>query len=196
MTVTATKRRSRRALPARKLFNVDEYYRMAEAGILHEDDHVELIDGEIIEMAAMGSPHAGCVSSIGEWLVTRLEGRAQVRIQMPLRLSQRSEPEPDLILVRPRSDHYRNGHPGAEDVYLLVEVADTSLNYDRRTKLPLYAREGVPEVWLVNLPGEQVEANRRPQNGQYQETIIYERGTSLAPSAFLELSIAVDQILG
>src|SRR5262245_37141744 len=112
---------------SRRLFTVDEYYQMAQAGILHEDDRVELIEGEIIETAAIGSRHAACVDRLNQLFSGRVAGRAIVRVQNPIRLSQRSEPQPDLALLRPRADFYATGHPGPQDVLLVVEVADTSV---------------------------------------------------------------------
>lgn len=158
-------RRAAHKAPRRRRFTVDEYYRMAEAGILHEDDRVELIEGELIEMSPIGSEHAGCVDALGTLFHERLGSLVHVRIQNPVRLSQRLEPEPDVALLRPRADRYRDSHPGAADILLLIEVADTSLAYDKRTKLRLYAREGVPETWIVDLGGSRVEAHRRPETG-------------------------------
>jgi Uma2 family endonuclease len=196
-TITQTAKRGRRTkLPSRRLFNVDEYYRMAEKGILQPDERVELIEGEIIEMAALGSPHGGCVMALNAWFLERIRGRAILGVQTPVRLSQRSEPEPDVMLLRPRRDYYRERHPEAEDVLLLIEVSDTSLRYDRGTKLPLYAREGVPEVWIVDLTGQRVEAYRTPLSGRYQESVVHDRGSSLAPAVFRDLIITVDEILG
>jgi Uma2 family endonuclease len=194
--VSGEKQHKRPKRPRRRLFNVDEYYRMAEVGILSPDERVELIDGEIIEMAAMGSRHGGCVTALTHLLTLRLGERAMVRAQLPARLSDRSEPEPDLALVRPRADFYRNSHPEIPDVLLLVEVADSSLSFDQRRKLPLYAREGVPETWLVDLQHEQIEVYRRPENGRYQDVQTPARGASLSPSAFPDLRITVDEILG
>jgi Uma2 family endonuclease len=187
---------SGRRLPARRLFSVDEYYRMAEAGILGPDERVELIDGEIIEMAAMGSPHGGCVTALTQLMVLRVAEHGLVRAQLPVRLSALSEPEPDVALVRMRPNYYRDAHPTVTDIYLLIEVADSSLSFDRRRKLPLYAREGVPETWLVDLLHEQIEVYRRPENGRYQDVETFARGASLSPSAFPDLRITVDEILG
>ena len=134
-----------RAEPAlRHRFDVDDYYRMAEAGILSPEDRVELIEGEIVDMAPIGSAHGGTVVSLTE-LVARLvaDGKVLVSVQGSLRLDRHNEPQPDLMLLRPRADRYRDSHPTAADVLLLVEVADSSLAYDRGPKLALYARHGV-----------------------------------------------------
>ena len=189
-----TQTRGRR--PKRRLFNVDEYYRMAEAGIFGPDERVELIEGAIIEMAAMGSPHGGCVTALSYWFSAHLSGRALVRVQLPVHLSNRSEPEPDLALVRPRPDFYRTSHPETPDVLLLIEVADSSLAFDRQSKLPLYAREGVSETWLIDLPHESVEVYRRPENGRYQDVATLTRGAGVSPLAFPDLTLTVDEILG
>lgn len=136
-------------------FSVEEYHRLGETGILREDDRVELIEGELVDMAPMGSRHAGCVSFLTWALQQQVGERAVVHVQNPLALGMDSEPEPDVMLLAPR-DHdpfYRAGHPGPDDVLLLVEVADTSLTYDRQVKLPLYARHGIRQVWLVESLG-------------------------------------------
>lgn len=180
----------------RRLFTVDEYYLMAQAGILHEDDRVELIEGEIIEMAAIGSRHAACVDRLTQLFVGRVGGRAIVRVQNPIRLSQRTEPQPDLALLRPRPDFYAAGHPGPEDVLLVVEVADTSVGFDRETKIPLYARAGIPEAWLVNLTESNIAVYRNPTATGYQALQRLERGMCLSPLALADLICTVDDILG
>ncbi len=140
---------------------------MAEVGILAPDARVELIDGEIIDMAPPGSSHAGTVDYLLEVFGTAAKGRARVRVQNPVRLSRYSEPQPDLTLLRSREDCYRSHHPRAEDVLLIVEVAASSLRFDREKKVPLYTRHGVPEVWLVDLGGQRLVRYRSPQQGTY-----------------------------
>lgn len=140
---------------------------MAEVGILAPDARVELIDGEIIDMAPPGSSHAGTVDYLLSVLGAAAKDRANVRVQNPVRLSQYSEPQPDLTLLRPREDFYRAHHPRSEDVLLIVEVAASSLRFDRKKKVPLYARHGVPEVWLVDLGGERLVRFRSPKQGAY-----------------------------
>jgi Uma2 family endonuclease len=144
-------------------FDVDAYHRMAAAGILSPEDRVELIEGEIVDMAPIGSAHAATTDLLNE-LVTRALaiGQVQVRIQGPLRLDAHNEPQPDLMLLRSKPDFYRSGHPNAADVLLLVEVADSPLAWDRGPKLALYARHGVPEMWIVDLVGRAVEICRDP----------------------------------
>lgn len=183
-------------VPVLRRFTVDEYHRMGEAGILHEDERVELLEGEIMQMAPIGSRHADCVDYFAEWLITRLAGRAVVRIQNPVRLSAGSEPEPDLALVRPRPGRYAAAHPAPEDVFLIVEVADTTLRYDREVKLPLYAGAGIPEVWIVDLEGQRVLVYRKPNTSGYEDAATVERGGTLSPLAFPELALRVDHLLG
>jgi Uma2 family endonuclease len=132
---------------------VDDYYRMGETRILAPDARVELIDGEIFDMAPIGTRHAGAVEHLS--CLLRLAGGqlAHVRTQNPVRLGPYSEPQPDIALVRPRDDFYKSAHPSATDVFLLVEVSDASLTFDRAVKAALYAGHGIPELWVVDLPG-------------------------------------------
>jgi Uma2 family endonuclease len=154
----------------KRLFSADEYERLAEVGILGEGDRVELIEGEITELAAaMGSRHAACVDRLNRSLSREIGDDGIVRVQSPIRLSDLTEPEPDLALLKPREDFYAGGHPAPEDVLLIVEVSETSVEYDTNVKLPLYASAGIPETWLVNLPAERVEVYSRPVDGEYRE---------------------------
>ena len=156
------------ALAARhRRFTVDDYHRMAQAGIFGEDDRVELIDGEIVEMTPIGSRHAACVDKLNHLFSDRVRGRAIVRIQNPVRLSGDSELQPDVALLRPRADFYASEPPGPPDILLVVEVADTSLLYDRDFKAARYARGGIPEVWVVDLEGKQVHVFRDLKAGTY-----------------------------
>lgn len=180
---------------AKRWFSVDEYYRMAEAGILTEDDRVELIEGEIIEMSPIGSRHAACVNRLNTLLNRQLEQAATVSIQNPVRIDDFSEPEPDIALLRPREDFYAGEHPSPSDVLLVVEVADTSVEYDRNIKLPLYARASIPEVWLVNLPQATIEIYQQPLNGTYREIHLVKHGESLV-SQVANLTLEADDILG
>ncbi len=178
-------------------FTIDEYYRMAEAGILSEDDRVELIQGEIVEMPPIGSHHAGTVRRHNSLFSSRLGSRVIVSVQNPLRLrSVESEFQPDIVLLRPRPDFYSRSHPEVQDVYLVIEVADTSLEKDRHVKLPLYARAGVPEVWIVDLNTNRVEVYRRPTPDGYREARVLSLGESLTIEAFPDLSLTVDDLLG
>ena len=181
----------------RRRFTLDEYHRMGETGILGEDARVELIEGEIIEMTPIGSRHAATVARIHHLFSTRLGDRAVVWSQNPLLLVRyQSEPEPDLMLLAPRSDFYAPGHPEPPDVRLLIEVVDSSLAYDRRTKFPLYARAGVAEAWLIDLDGSRLEIHRDPADAGYASVRVPRRDESFAPLAFPDLSLTLRDLLG
>ena len=183
-------------LPRRHWLTVDDYYRMAEVGILDPEARVELIDGEIIDMAPPGSLHAGTVSYLTEVLMRAVEGRATVLAQNPVRLSQYSEPQPDLALLRRREDFYRERHPRAEDVLLIVEVAASSLRFDRKTKLPLYARHGIPEMWLVDLGGRRLVRYRGPQHGSYALVDEPDLATAIDVSALSGTAVDLHRLFG
>jgi Uma2 family endonuclease len=153
---------------ARKRFTVTDYYRMAETGIIHRDDRVELLDGEVRVMSPIGSWHAGVVMRLHSLLAKKLGDAAIISVQNPVRLGEFDEPEPDIAVLRPRDDFYTRSHPAATDVLLIIEVADTSLDYDRDEKLPRYAAAGVPEVWLVDLAAEAIERYCGLRDGIYQ----------------------------
>ncbi|MGH7321515.1 MAG: Uma2 family endonuclease [Candidatus Rokuibacteriota bacterium] len=180
----------------RRRFTVEEYHRLGVAGIFTEDDRVELIDGEIIQMTPIGSPHAACVDRLTRLFVLAAGQRASVRVQSPISLGSHSESQPDLTLLRPRADFYASAHPGPADIWLIVEVADTSLRFDRTVKIPLYARAAIPEVWLVDLAGACVELYRRPSAGRYEDVQRATRGEHLTCQAFPDVSAGVDEILG
>lgn len=180
----------------RHRLDVHEYYRMAEIGILTREDRVELIEGEIVDMVPIGSGHSGTVNALTYRLTGVAGDKAVVSVQGPLRLSDSSEPQPDLMLLKPRTDFYRRAHPTAADVLLLVEVAQSSLAYDRKVKLPLYARHGVPEVWIVNLGESVVEVYRNPKDETYQDATTATRGDTLEPALLPGLRIAVTEVLG
>ena len=169
---------------------------MADAGIFHEDDRVELIDGEIVEMAAIGSRHAGGVNRVSSFFSGALGNRAIISVQNPVRLGRYSEPQPDVVLLRPRPDFYGDSHPGPDDVFLIVEVADSSIDYDRGVKVPLYAQSGIQELWLVDLEQERVEVYREPKKEGYRVVRHFARGDSLSPQAFPDASLTVDGVLG
>ena len=185
-----------RAFGSPWLFTVAEYYRMADAGILTEDDRVELIEGEILDMGPIGVRHAACVEKAAALVRERVSG-AMVRVQNPVHLSDRSEPQPDLALVRAREDFYVTAHPGPQDVLLLIEVADSSVLYDRNRKIPLYARSGIPEVWLVDLATNAVEVHAAPGNGSYSHVERFERGTAAVSLHLRDLRLdAADVLIG
>lgn len=169
---------------------------MAEAGILHEDDRVELIEGEILQMAPIGGRHVWCVIRLTELFKRLPSERAFVSVQNPLHLAPGSEPQPDITLLRPSADASPTALPRPADVLLLIEVADTSLGYDREVKVPLYAAAGIREIWIVDLQGDRLRVYREPDAGEYRRIEILARGAALAPQAFPELRLSVDAILG
>ena len=186
---------SRPAAPTRRRFTVAEYYAMAEAGILAHDERVELLDGDVIVMPPIGDPHAYSVDEIAEDLTLAHQGRARVRTQNPLRLDDHSVPEPDVMLLRRRDDLYRSSTPRPEDVLLLIEVSDSTLNYDLREKLPRYARAGIPEVWIANRRGRRIEAYTAPSGDEYTGVRYVGPGESIAPQAFPDIMLEVDWII-
>jgi len=177
-------------------FTVDEYHRMAEAGILTEDERVELLDGWIVPMSPIGSPHAGCVNRLTRLLTGLLRDSAVVSVQNPVVLNDLWEPEPDVAVLDFRADGYSQAHPRPPDVRLIVEVADSSTEKDRRIKLPAYAEALVPEVWLVNLPAERIEVYQDPAAGRYATRRIIGRGASLSPLRLPDVALAADEVLG
>jgi Uma2 family endonuclease len=178
-------------------FTVDEYHRMGEVGIFSEDDRVELLAGEIVEMSPIGPLHAGTVDRLTALFASRLGAEVIVRIQNPLLLrTEDSEPQPDVVLLRPRSDFYTQAHPEPQDVYLVIEVADTSAEADREVKLPIYARARVPEAWLLDVSAQRLEVHRHPTTDGYQDISILQRGEWVAPQAFPDLVLTVNALLG
>lgn len=180
----------------RKLFTTEEYHQMLQAGILSEDDRVELIEGEIWEMSPIGSRHAGSVNRLNSALVKAFGDRAIVSVQNPVHLDGYSEPQPDLTVLRYREDFYTEAHPTPEDTVLLIEVADSSIQFDRNVKARLYAKKGVPEVWLFVLPESRIEVYRDPSPEGYRQVAILRPGDRLSPLAFPDLMIEVNAILG
>ena len=182
--------------PTPRRFSVDEYYAMAEAGILARDERVELIDGEIITMSPIGNLHGAGVDRATNLIVPLVTGCAIVRVQAHVRLADDCQPEPDLSLLSYRDDFYSEEAPGPSDVLLLIEVADSSPSYDRNRKLPLYARHDIPEVWIENIPDRVIEAHRNPVNGEYTQTRTYRPGETITPQAFPDLELPVSQLMG
>jgi Uma2 family endonuclease len=182
--------------PLKKLYTVTEYYALVDEGVLREDDRVELIEGEIRHMPPIGSPHSGGVNRLAALFFGRLSGRAVISVQGPVRLSEISEPQPDLLLLRFREDFYASRHPHPEDVLLLVEVADSSLGYDQGTKAPLYARHGIPEVWIEALNRTTLVVYRNPSPQGYRDVRTFHRGERISPLAFPDLVLEVSAILG
>ncbi len=184
---------SRYPAVSRRLLTVDEYHRMGEAGILTEDDRVELIEGELVAMAPIGSEHAAASNSLNRLLMQAVGNRGIVSVGNPVRLSRRSEPQPDFAVLKPRDD-YRTRLPQPEDTLLVVEVANTSLDFDRKVKLALYARSGIPEVWIVNLPAEEVEIHRSPVGDSYTSAARAGRSDTLTIQAMPRVRIPVAKI--
>ncbi len=146
----------------KRLFTVGEYHRMAEAGILHELDHVELIDGEIFQMSPIGDRHAVCVSRTTTLFIRAFGDRAVVSPGNPVRLTDWTEPQPDVVVFKPRSDFYAKKRPTTKDLLFIVEVSDTTLSYDRKIKLPRYAEAGIPELWIEDLKNDVIQVHRDP----------------------------------
>lgn len=174
----------------KRLFTTDEFRRMAAAGIFGEDDRVELIGGEIIALTPIGPRHANCVRRLIALLAARVGTSAIVDAQNPVELDDYSEPQPDVVLLKPQPDFYKHAHPGARDVLLVIEVADSSADYDLAMKVPQYAQAGIPEVWVVNLLQQVIDVYRRPSGHHYDEHV------AVGPADRLRLPIGGDQSLG
>jgi Uma2 family endonuclease len=171
-------------MATRYRFRVEEFERTFQ-GV----PHVELLRGEVYQMSPIGPKHVHKVAQLDARLQETLRGKAVVLVQSPLRLSEDSEPEPDLMVLRPPLDRYREKLPAPEDVLLLVEVADTSLEFDREVKLPLYAEAGIPEVWLVNLKENLLEVYRDPRGGRYREIRLLSPEEEVSPTLLPEVSL-------
>lgn len=182
-------------LAIRHRFTVDEFHRMGEVGIFSENDRVELVNGEIVEMTPIGSAHATCVRDLDTWLQQELRAEAIVSAQQPLKVEFDGEPLPDIAVLRPRKDRYRHEHPTSADALLVVEVADSSVLYDRNVKSRMYARAGIPEYWVVDLTRSRVTVFTYPERGEYREQRDYERGDSWESAALGGRRIDVDRIL-
>jgi Uma2 family endonuclease len=180
----------------KKLFTVDEYYRMVDAGILSERDRVELIEGEIVEMSPIGRRHAACVNRANELFISSLKRRAIVSVQNPLRLNQYNEPQPDIVVMKRRDDYYASKHHTPEDTLFVVEVSDTTLRYDTKIKLPLYAATGVPELWIENLKEDVLLVCRDPAGKNYNTQLTLSRGDIISPLAFPGVSFKIEDLLG
>ncbi len=193
MTATTATAPSQQTEPRPRRFTAEEYHRMGEAGIFTEDDRVELLEGEIVEMSPIDDPHVGAVDALSEPFFAQLAGTEfRATVQNPIRLGPRSEPQPDLAVVR----RGRRGAATAADVLLVVEVADSSRHHDRNRKVPLYAAAGIPEVWLVDLVAEVVERYAEPRGERYRHLVTFGRGETVTSAVLPALSIPVDAILG
>jgi len=181
--------------PAKHRFSVNDYYRMAETGVLSPKARVELLDGDITDKPPATPLHAGVVNHLNHIFADASKGRWQTSIRRPLRLDDYSEPEPDVMLLKPAADFYRTRHPGPADVYLLIEVADSSLFTDVNEKLPIYGRSGIGEVWIVNLIDETIEIYRKPHfSGFDSKTVLYP-GDQAVPQTFPDVIVDVAELL-
>ena len=181
------------ATEAKKLFTVEEYYKMAEAGSFRDARRTELINGEIIEMTSMGSRHAAAISRATTLLVRLFGDRTVLRPQLPAPLNEFNEPEPD-IAFKPRKDSYSTAHPEPSDTFLIMEISDTSLKYDRDVKLPIYAEAEIPEVWILDLTAENLLVYRDPSRKSYKASLRFSRGESVSCLSFAEISVKVQDL--
>jgi Uma2 family endonuclease len=181
--------------PTKHRFTVADYYRMAETGVLRPDVRVELLNGEIIDISPIGPFHGGVTNYLNEVFSTASRGRWKVSNQNPVHLDEHSEPQPDMMLLRPAGDFYRRKHPRPDDVFLLIEVSDTTLDQDRREKLPAYGRAGIPEMWIVNLNDLTVEVHREPHFDGYGLRTVFRGGDLVSPAAFPDVNVDVAELL-
>ena len=177
-------------------FHVLDFERMVSAGILSQDDRVELIEGDLIEMAPIGSRHSACVEKLN-WLLSQKVNLQEVfvRVQDSVRFGPESQPQPDIVLARYREDFYKVRHPGPDEIFLVIEVAESSLAYDREVKAPLYASAGVPELWIVNLADRTVETFAEPAGDGYASHHVLHGDALLYPSLLPAVFLRVDEIL-
>jgi Uma2 family endonuclease len=180
---------------AQHRFSVKDYYRMAETGVLRPDARVELLEGKIIDMSPIGPFHGGVNTYLTELFAAASKSRWQTRVQNSLRLNDHSEPQPDLVLVKATPDFYRTRHPRPEDVYLLIEISDTTLETDQDEKIPAYGRAGVSEVWIVNLNDLTVEVYREPNFTGYGSKTVLRWGDQAKPQAFPDVTVDVAELL-
>jgi Uma2 family endonuclease len=180
---------------SKKRFTADEYQRMGQVGILSEDDRVELIDGEVVAMTPIGARHCACVDGVTRAMVIGAGDRAIVRVQGSVRLHLYTEAEPDLVLLRPRVDFYASRHPGPADILLIVEIAESSIDYDRDVKARIYAESGVPEYWLADLNANLVSCYSAPHEGTYRSLQQYHGGQTITPQLLPQCPVAVDLLL-
>lgn len=180
----------------KKLITVEEYARMGEAGIYTEDDRVELIEGEVLTMAAVGKRHMACVKRLARIFSRLPEEDLIFSVQDPIRMNDLSDPQPDLALLRFREDYYEGRNLTASDTLLIVEVSDSTLTFDREVKLPLYARAGIPEAWIVDLNTDTVWVFSQPEEGECRSIQTYRRGDTVASATLPDLGLRMEEILG
>ncbi|HEY2081757.1 MAG TPA: Uma2 family endonuclease, partial [Verrucomicrobiae bacterium] len=181
--------------PALHRFTAEDYHRMADLGFLKPDARVELIEGAIHDMSPIGPLHSGIVNRLIRLFNLRVKGRWIVSAQNPVGLDKYSEPQPDLVLLKPAPDDYVSHHPAPDDVFLLIEIADSSLEFDRNKKLPVYARAGIPELWIVNLQESTIEIYREPHFTGYEKKRVLRAGDKASPMAFSDMVIDVAELL-
>ncbi len=181
----------------RHRLTISDFHKMGESGILKDTDRVELIAGEIFDRAPIGPQHAGMVGLLIQTLTHEVRGKAILNAQNPVVLDEHSEPQPDILMLRPEQDYYRDAHPTADDVLLLIEVCDTTAGTDRNIKIPLYAQHKIPEVWLIDLPNRCVELYRKPNSGKrtYQQIKILREGTATCV-ALADICVDVGELFG
>lgn len=184
------------AVMEKYLWSADEYERLAQMGFFKEDDRVELIRGEIVTMSPIGDRHSGCVNALDELLRDRLGKTVIIGVQNPVRLTNASEPQPDVSVLRRRADFYRKGHPTPSDIFLLIEVSDSTAESDEQIKVPLYAESGIPEVWVVDLKLGIVSQFAEPLYGKYRHVARARGGETVKARGLLNLELTVDEILG
>jgi Uma2 family endonuclease len=183
------------AANVRHKLTVSDYYRMGDAGILHEDSRVELIEGELIDMSPIGSWHAGIVTQLASVLTMAAGTKAIISSQNPIHLNDHCVPQPDLMVLKPRLDFYKSALPDSSDVLVLIEVADSSIDYDRKTKLPLYARSGVQEFWIIDLNAKRLERYTQPNETGYGQCETLDKTATVSPAALPDVAIDLSRIL-
>jgi Uma2 family endonuclease len=184
---------SRYQVPRHRL-TVRDYHRLIEAGVLRKNDRVELLEGQLVDMASIGPRHALAVDALNELLVMAAAGQALVRVQGPIVLDDTSEPQPDFSLLRRPWQGYPDEHPRPPDIYLLIEVSDSSLNFDLGAKLELYARSGIREFWVVDLTNNRVLVHRGPNDGRYDSITSVDVSGTLQVEALPAVTIPVAQV--
>ena len=184
------------ALAARHLFTTTEYHKLLETGFFTEDDRVELIDGEIITMSPIGPKHAASVKRLIAFLNRKISAAMLIGAQDPITLNEFSAPQPDISILNFRDDYYASGHPEPEDTLIAIEVADSSVEYDRQVKIPKYAEAGIPEAWLIDLINDRIEIYALPAEGIYQEIRIVLRHQKIISRTLPQLELKAEDILG
>ncbi len=180
--------------PHRYRLTAGQYHQLAEVGVFNEDSRVELIEGDLIAMPPIGEGHASTTRRINQLFSRQVGDAALVDVQNPLALDANSEPQPDIVLLKPCPDFYEHGHPGPSDVLLLIEISDSSLRYDRDVKIPLYAKVGIAEVWIVDIVHQRLEVYRRPSEDGYREVLYPALQETIAPVLLPQLSVSIERL--